>query len=122
MLKTGGFEAVKLEGGQALAGHVSALVSAGIPVMGHVGSCRSPCTRWAAFASRQGRGHAGRAARRRPRDRRRGRVRNRARGDRATSDSASPSRSRSRRLASEQGLRATARCSSAMTSSACTRA
>jgi len=37
MLKTGGFEAVKLEGGQAFAEHVRALVSAGIPVMGHVG-------------------------------------------------------------------------------------
>ncbi len=37
MLKTGGFEAVKLEGGQRFAEHVRALVSAGIPVMGHVG-------------------------------------------------------------------------------------
>jgi 3-methyl-2-oxobutanoate hydroxymethyltransferase len=37
MLKTGGFEAVKLEGGQAFAPHVRALVAAGIPVMGHVG-------------------------------------------------------------------------------------
>jgi 3-methyl-2-oxobutanoate hydroxymethyltransferase len=37
MLKTGGFEAVKLEGGQRFAGHVSALVASGIPVMGHVG-------------------------------------------------------------------------------------
>jgi 3-methyl-2-oxobutanoate hydroxymethyltransferase len=37
MLKTGGFEAVKLEGGVAFAEHVRAIVSAGIPVMGHVG-------------------------------------------------------------------------------------
>ena len=37
LLKTGGFEAVKLEGGQAVAEHVRAIVSAGIPVMGHVG-------------------------------------------------------------------------------------
>ncbi|MEO6599813.1 MAG: 3-methyl-2-oxobutanoate hydroxymethyltransferase [Polyangiaceae bacterium] len=37
MLKTGGFEAVKLEGGQRFAEHVRALVAAGIPVMGHVG-------------------------------------------------------------------------------------
>jgi len=37
MLKTGGFEAVKLEGGQAYAEHVRAIVAAGIPVMGHVG-------------------------------------------------------------------------------------
>jgi 3-methyl-2-oxobutanoate hydroxymethyltransferase len=37
MLKTGGFEAVKLEGGQRFAEHVRAIVSAGIPVMGHVG-------------------------------------------------------------------------------------
>src|SRR3954471_10909852 len=37
LLKTGGFEAVKLEGGQAYAEHVRAIVSAGVPVMGHVG-------------------------------------------------------------------------------------
>jgi 3-methyl-2-oxobutanoate hydroxymethyltransferase len=37
MLKTGGFEAVKLEGGQRFAEHVRAIVSAGIPVLGHVG-------------------------------------------------------------------------------------
>ena len=37
MLKTGGFEAVKLEGGQRFAEHVRAIVAAGIPVMGHVG-------------------------------------------------------------------------------------
>jgi len=37
LLKTGGFEAVKLEGGRAFAEHVRAIVGAGIPVMGHVG-------------------------------------------------------------------------------------
>ena len=37
MLKTGAFEAVKLEGGERFAEHVRALVTAGIPVMGHVG-------------------------------------------------------------------------------------
>ena len=37
MLKTGGFEAVKLEGGVRFAEQIRALVSAGIPVMGHVG-------------------------------------------------------------------------------------
>ncbi|MEZ4226896.1 MAG: 3-methyl-2-oxobutanoate hydroxymethyltransferase [Polyangiaceae bacterium] len=37
MLKTGGFEAVKLEGGQTVAEHVRRIVDAGIPVMGHVG-------------------------------------------------------------------------------------
>ncbi len=37
MLKTGGFEAVKLEGGANFSAHVRAIVSAGIPVMGHVG-------------------------------------------------------------------------------------
>lgn len=37
LLKTGGFEAVKLEGGQRFAEHVRAIVGAGIPVMGHVG-------------------------------------------------------------------------------------
>ncbi len=37
MLKEGGFESVKLEGGVAVAEHVSRIVAAGIPVMGHVG-------------------------------------------------------------------------------------
>jgi 3-methyl-2-oxobutanoate hydroxymethyltransferase len=37
MLKTGGFEAVKLEGGVRFAEHIRAIVSAGIPVLGHVG-------------------------------------------------------------------------------------
>jgi 3-methyl-2-oxobutanoate hydroxymethyltransferase len=37
MLKEGAFEAVKLEGGVRFAEHVKAIVSAGIPVMGHVG-------------------------------------------------------------------------------------
>ncbi len=37
MLKEGGFEAVKLEGGAKYAAHVRAIVEAGIPVMGHVG-------------------------------------------------------------------------------------
>jgi 3-methyl-2-oxobutanoate hydroxymethyltransferase len=37
MMKTGAFEAVKLEGGVEVAEHVRRLVLAGIPVMGHVG-------------------------------------------------------------------------------------
>ena len=37
MMKEGGFEAVKLEGGVAVAEHVQRIVAAGIPVMGHVG-------------------------------------------------------------------------------------
>jgi 3-methyl-2-oxobutanoate hydroxymethyltransferase len=37
LLKHGGFESVKLEGGAHLAEHVYQLVRAGIPVMGHVG-------------------------------------------------------------------------------------
>ncbi len=37
MLKHGGFESVKLEGGIDFAEHVRAIVRAGIPVMGHVG-------------------------------------------------------------------------------------
>ena len=37
MMKTGGFEAIKLEGGQTVAEHVRRIVDAGIPVMGHVG-------------------------------------------------------------------------------------
>jgi 3-methyl-2-oxobutanoate hydroxymethyltransferase len=37
MIKEGGFESVKLEGGQEVAEHVHRIVQAGIPVMGHVG-------------------------------------------------------------------------------------
>jgi 3-methyl-2-oxobutanoate hydroxymethyltransferase len=37
MLKQGGFEAVKLEGGMAVTEQVRRIVQAGIPVMGHVG-------------------------------------------------------------------------------------
>ena len=37
MLKEGGFESVKLEGGEKYAAQVRAIVEAGIPVMGHVG-------------------------------------------------------------------------------------
>jgi 3-methyl-2-oxobutanoate hydroxymethyltransferase len=37
MLKVGGFEAVKLEGGTTVAEQVRKIVAAGIPVMGHVG-------------------------------------------------------------------------------------
>ncbi|MCU0241361.1 MAG: 3-methyl-2-oxobutanoate hydroxymethyltransferase [Vicinamibacteria bacterium] len=36
-LKTGGMNAVKLEGGRAVADTVRAIVAAGIPVMGHIG-------------------------------------------------------------------------------------
>jgi 3-methyl-2-oxobutanoate hydroxymethyltransferase len=37
MMKEGAFEAVKLEGGNRYAEHVSAIVGAGIPVVGHLG-------------------------------------------------------------------------------------
>src|SRR6185295_9540686 len=37
MLKEGGFEAVKIEGGEVVAEHVRRLVSVGIPVMAHLG-------------------------------------------------------------------------------------
>ncbi len=37
MLKEGGFESVKLEGGEAFADHVHRMVRASIPVVGHVG-------------------------------------------------------------------------------------
>jgi 3-methyl-2-oxobutanoate hydroxymethyltransferase len=37
LVKDGGFESVKLEGGEEIAEHVRRIVSAGIPVMGHVG-------------------------------------------------------------------------------------
>jgi 3-methyl-2-oxobutanoate hydroxymethyltransferase len=39
LMKEGCFEAVKLEGGAEVAPHVARIVSAGIPVMGHVGLC-----------------------------------------------------------------------------------
>jgi 3-methyl-2-oxobutanoate hydroxymethyltransferase len=37
LMKEGGFESVKLEGGEAMAEHVYRIVRAGIPVVGHVG-------------------------------------------------------------------------------------
>lgn len=37
LVKDGGFESVKLEGGEEIAEHVRRIVAAGIPVMGHVG-------------------------------------------------------------------------------------
>jgi 3-methyl-2-oxobutanoate hydroxymethyltransferase len=37
MIKEGGFESIKLEGGEEVAPHVRRIVAAGIPVMGHVG-------------------------------------------------------------------------------------
>jgi len=37
LMKDGAFEAVKLEGGEEIAEHVTRIVRAGIPVMGHVG-------------------------------------------------------------------------------------
>ena len=37
LVKEGGAEAVKLEGGRAYVRHIERLVSAGIPVMGHIG-------------------------------------------------------------------------------------
>lgn len=37
LMKEGGADAVKLEGGQAMAGRISAIVNAGIPVMAHIG-------------------------------------------------------------------------------------
>ncbi|MFS8068657.1 MAG: 3-methyl-2-oxobutanoate hydroxymethyltransferase [Byssovorax sp.] len=37
LVKDGGFESVKLEGGEEIAEHVRRIIRAGIPVMGHVG-------------------------------------------------------------------------------------
>lgn len=37
LMKEGGADAVKLEGGQSMAGRIAAIVNAGIPVMAHIG-------------------------------------------------------------------------------------
>lgn len=37
LIKTGGMDAVKMEGGRRVASHIAASVDAGIPVMGHIG-------------------------------------------------------------------------------------
>jgi len=72
LLKEGGAEAVKLEGGEEVAELVHRLVSVGIPVMGHVGMTRSRCTSSAASSCRgrteaQARTIVGRRARHRRR-------------------------------------------------------
>ncbi len=60
MMKEGGAHAVKLEGGRAMAPAVAALVTAGVPVMGHVGF--TPQSEHVLGGYRvQGRGDAGEA-------------------------------------------------------------
>ncbi len=73
LIKDGGFESVKLEGGEEVAEHVRRIVAAGIPVMGHVGLTPQSVHAMGGFKV-QGKdaeaaepGHRGRAARsRRP--------------------------------------------------------
>lgn len=57
-LKEGGAHAVKLEGGQSVLPQVEALVSAGIPVMGHLGLTPQSVNQLGGFRV-QGRGDAG---------------------------------------------------------------
>jgi 3-methyl-2-oxobutanoate hydroxymethyltransferase len=59
-LKEGGAQAVKLEGGRRVAHQVEALVSAGIPVMGHIGLTPQSVNVFGGFRV-QGRGEAGEA-------------------------------------------------------------
>jgi ketopantoate hydroxymethyltransferase len=47
-----GAAAVKVEGGLPIVGAVRRMVEVGIPVMGHLGSSPSRCTRWAGYAAR----------------------------------------------------------------------
>jgi len=55
LVKEGGCEAVKLEGGVSMCGEVRAIVRAGIPVMGHVGMTPQSVHRFGGFRV-QGRG------------------------------------------------------------------
>jgi 3-methyl-2-oxobutanoate hydroxymethyltransferase len=57
MIKEGGFESVKLEGGEEVAEHVHRIVRAGIPVMGHVGLTPQSVHAFGGFKV-QGRGDA----------------------------------------------------------------
>jgi 3-methyl-2-oxobutanoate hydroxymethyltransferase len=54
MVKEGGAEAVKLEGGRAVVSRVRAIVDAGIPVMGHIGLTPQSATALGGFKA-QGR-------------------------------------------------------------------
>ncbi|MGD0677040.1 MAG: 3-methyl-2-oxobutanoate hydroxymethyltransferase [Polyangiaceae bacterium] len=56
LVKEGAFESVKLEGGEEIAEHVSRIVGAGIPVMGHVGLLPQRVHALGGFKV-QGRGH-----------------------------------------------------------------
>jgi len=58
IMKEGLMDAVKLEGGQRMAGTVAAIVRAGIPVMGHIGLTPQTATQLGGF-SVQGRDAAG---------------------------------------------------------------
>jgi 3-methyl-2-oxobutanoate hydroxymethyltransferase len=60
LLKEGGFESVKLEGGAEMAEHVRRVVRAGIPVMGHVGLTPQSVHAFGGFRV-QGKGEAGAA-------------------------------------------------------------
>jgi len=58
-LKEGGAQAVKLEGGRRMLPQVSALVGAGIPVMGHLGLTPQSASMLGGMRRVQGRGDAG---------------------------------------------------------------
>jgi len=60
LVKEGGAHAVKLEGGEAMAGTIAAIVAAEIPVMGHVGLTPQSVHRMGGYRV-QGRSEAGRA-------------------------------------------------------------
>ena len=122
MLKTGGFEAVKLEGGVRFAEHIRAIVSAGIPVMGHVGLLPQSVHAMGGFRV-QGKARATLSAccRTLARWRMPARTQSCSRASPVTSGSASPRPSRFRPSASAQVPRATAKCSFATIFWACTR-
>lgn len=60
LVQSGGCESVKLEGGAAWARHISAMVTAGIPVMGHLGMTPQSVNAMGGFRV-QGRGEAAEA-------------------------------------------------------------
>ena len=116
LIKEGGAEAVKLEGGVMVADTVRRLVEVDIPVMGHIGLTPQSVHRMGGYRVQgQRRGPRGRMPRALDRGRRRargrGRVRDRAGGDAGASWRAkSPTLQRCRPSESAPGPNATGRC------------